>query len=118
MTTSYQPFYAGGSKGKQARADGRGGLLPRGYHFQREDGEIVSTFATEGEARWAALLASVMDAQDDLLQCMIACYQGDNRRVRQENDLERARQRLAYAQAQATAALELQLSTGGQHGHR
>jgi hypothetical protein len=43
-------FRAAGTKGPHARADGRGGLMARGFYYRRSDNSFAGPFDTEAQA--------------------------------------------------------------------
>ena len=54
-------FYAGGTKGPTARADGKGGFLARGW-YARRFGQVKGPFSTQKKAE--AYLNSTPTPQD------------------------------------------------------
>lgn len=51
MRSHSKIYFAGGSKGPNARADGMGGLLPRGWYVSNTGNGRFGPFATLTEAR-------------------------------------------------------------------
>lgn len=48
-------FYAGGCKGPNARADGNGGLMARGWYVERHTtGGVIGPYRTKTEAKTLA----------------------------------------------------------------
>lgn len=57
MTTTENVFYAGGTKGPNARANGKGGFMARGWYYRMFSAPraIAGPFSTQRKARkeWA-----------------------------------------------------------------
>lgn len=47
-------FYASGSKGKSVRADGKGGLLARGWYVRKGDSPLIGPLKSRRAAEEAA----------------------------------------------------------------
>jgi hypothetical protein len=54
MKSPFEPFYASGSRGTEVRADGRGGVMARGFYFNDELGDSYGPYETLARAKSAA----------------------------------------------------------------
>lgn len=54
---NYEVFRAGGSKGPNARGNGQGGLLARGFYYRRADETLIGPFDTGMQAELVMYIA-------------------------------------------------------------